>query len=110
MSEQQDPKRDAPQASGGSKFATRKGAEGMVSGAEFAGIGIQFALTILIFTFAGVWLDSRLGTSPWLLIVFVFVGAAGGFYSMYRRVTAAQRKSKDGVVGKQSGGGTRRGR
>jgi F0F1-type ATP synthase assembly protein I len=82
----------------------------MVSGAEFAGIGLQFAFTILIFVFAGVWLDSRLGTSPWLLIVFVFVGAAGGFYSMYRRVTAAQRNSKDVVAQGKSGDGTGRGR
>ena len=82
----------------------------MVSGAEFAGIGLQFAFTILIFVFAGVWLDNRLGTSPWLLIVFVFVGAAGGFYSMYRRVTAAQRNSKDVVAQGKSGGGTGRSR
>ncbi len=110
MSDEADRKRVAPQGSDAGKFATRKGAERMVSGTEFAGIGLQFALTILVFVFAGVWLDSRLGTSPWLLLVFVFVGAAGGFYSMYRRVTAAQRKSKDGVVGPQSGGGTGRGR
>jgi F0F1-type ATP synthase assembly protein I len=77
---------------------------------EFAGIGIQFAVTLLVFAFAGVWLDSRLGTSPWFILVSVFVGAAGGFYSMYRRVTAAQRKSKDVVAQGQSGGGTRRGR
>lgn len=65
-----------------------------VSGAEFAGIGLQFALTILVFVFAGIWLDRRLGTSPWLLIACVFAGAGGGFYSMYRRVTAAQRDAK----------------
>lgn len=110
MNDKQDQKRDAPKGSEEGKFTTRRGAAGMASGGELAGIGLQFALTILIFTFAGVWLDRRLGTSPWLLIVFVFVGAAGGFYSMYRRVTAAQRKSKDGVVGSQSGDRTGRGR
>ncbi len=65
-----------------------------VSGAEFAGIGVQFALTILVFVFAGIWLDRRFGTSPWLLLLCVFAGAGGGFYSMYRRVTAAQRDAK----------------
>ena len=65
---------------------------GGVSGGEFAGIGVQFAFVILVFTAAGVWLDRRLGTSPWFLLVFVFPGAGGGFYSMYRKVTAAQRR------------------
>ena len=105
-----DDKRDAPQGSERRGVGAGRGAAQVVSGAEFAGIGIQFALTILVFVFAGVWLDKWLGTSPWLLLVSVFVGAAGGFYSMYRRVTAAQRRSKDVVAQGQSGGGTGRGR
>jgi F0F1-type ATP synthase assembly protein I len=103
-------KRDAPQGSEGRGTGARRGAAGLVSGTEFAGIGIQFALTLLVFVFAGVWFDNRLGTSPWLLLVSVFVGAAGGFYSMYRRVTAAQRRSKDVVAHGQSDGRTGRGR
>src|SRR4051812_32004050 len=66
-----------------------------LSGSEFAGIGIQFALVILVFTFAGIWLDRRLGTSPWLLLVCVFVGAAGGFYSIYQKAMAAQRRDDE---------------
>lgn len=62
-----------------------------LGGSEFAGMGVQFALAILVFAFAGVWLDGRLGSSPWFTIIGVFVGAAGGFYSMYRKVMAAQR-------------------
>lgn len=69
-----------------------------VSGAEFAGIGFQFALTILVFVFLGVWLDRRLGTSPWLVLICVFVGAAGGFYSMYRRVSLAQRRDAERIA------------
>jgi ATP synthase protein I len=66
-----------------------------VSGTEFAGIGIQFAASILIFVFLGVWLDRRLGTSPWLVIICVFVGAAGGFFSMYRKMIASRRNDSD---------------
>lgn len=65
-----------------------------LSGAELSGIGIQFALVIVIFTFAGIWLDRRLGTSPWLLLVCVFVGAAGGFFSIYRKAMDAQRRDE----------------
>ena len=63
-----------------------------VSGWEFAGVGMQFAATIVAFMFAGLWLDKRLHTSPFLLIVCVFVGAAAGFFSIYRKLMAAQRR------------------
>jgi F0F1-type ATP synthase assembly protein I len=74
------------------------GGGGALSGAEFAGVGLQFALTIFVFSFAGVWLDRRLGTSPWFLIICVFAGAAGGFFSMFRKITAAQRRDAERVA------------
>jgi F0F1-type ATP synthase assembly protein I len=61
------------------------------SGADFAGLGIQFALAIVVFLFAGQWLDKRLGTDSLFTVVGVFVGAGGAFYNMYRKVTAAQK-------------------
>jgi F0F1-type ATP synthase assembly protein I len=54
-------------------------------------LGIQFALAIVVFLFAGQWLDKRLGTDSLFTVVGVFVGAAGAFYNMYRKVTAAQK-------------------
>lgn len=62
------------------------------SPAQFAGGGLQFALSILLFLYLGRWLDGKLGTSPWLLIVGVMIGAAAGFYSFYRKVMDAQRR------------------
>jgi F0F1-type ATP synthase assembly protein I len=64
--------------------AGERGAEPNLSG--LAGLGVQFVVVILAFLFAGKWLDSRLGTSPWLLILGVFVGAAASMYGMYRKV------------------------
>ncbi len=57
-----------------------------ISGTEFAGIGIQFGITVVVFAFAGVWLDKRLGTSPWFVLIMVFAGAGLGFWSMVRKV------------------------
>ncbi len=65
---------------------------GGMGGSDLAGIGIQFALTLLVFTGIGIWLDRRLGTSPWLLLVCVFIGAAGGFFSIYRKAMDAQKR------------------
>jgi F0F1-type ATP synthase assembly protein I len=61
------------------------------SASEFAGIGLQFAASIVLFVFAGQWLDRRLGTGPVFLILGVFGGAGGAFYSMYRKLMAAQK-------------------
>jgi len=74
-----------------------------VSGAEFAGIGVQFALAILVFVYAGVWLDKRLGSTPWFTLIGVFVGAAGGFYSMYRKITASQRRDAEQQAKRRGG-------
>jgi F0F1-type ATP synthase assembly protein I len=80
--------RKDPQAEYDRLMHNRKG----ISGSEFAGVGLQFAVTIVVFAFAGIWLDKRLGTSPWLLIVTVLGGSALGFWSMYRRVIPRDKK------------------
>lgn len=64
----------------------------VVSGTEFAGVGMQFAATIVVAALAGVWLDKRLGTSPWFVIGMVFGGASAGFWSMYRRLVGAGKR------------------
>ncbi len=77
----------------GGQKSPRGGSTG-VSGAQFAGVGLQFALTIVVFAFAGIWLDKRLGTSPWMVILGVFIGAAAGFFSIYRQLMGAQARGE----------------
>ena len=60
------------------------------SASDFAGIGFQFAAAVVLFVFAGQWVDRRLGTGPVFLIAGVFLGAGGAFYSMYRKLMAYQ--------------------
>jgi F0F1-type ATP synthase assembly protein I len=57
-----------------------------VSGSQFAGIGIQFAVSIVLFAFAGVWLDKRLGTSPMFVLLLVLGGGALAFWTMVRKL------------------------
>jgi len=61
------------------------------SGAQFAGAGLQFAVAIVAFMFLGIWLDRTLGTSPWFVLVCVFLGAGAGFYSIYRKLSGGKR-------------------
>ena len=59
---------------------------------EALGVGLQFAGAILLFMFLGRWLDSWLGTEPWLLLLGVAIGAVAGFYALYRTLVIVPRE------------------
>jgi F0F1-type ATP synthase assembly protein I len=71
------------------------GPAGTPSASAFAGFGIQFVAALLIFLYAGKWVDRQLGTAPLFLVLGVFLGAGASFYSMYRGLTAAQRRARE---------------
>jgi F0F1-type ATP synthase assembly protein I len=71
--------------------SSRKG----LSGADFAGLGMQFAVAIIVFLFAGQWLDHRIGTKGVFTIAGVFLGGGAAFYNMYRKITAAQKQDDE---------------
>jgi ATP synthase protein I len=86
---------DENHSPGGQGRGPAGGEAGGASAASFAGAGAQFVVSILLFLYVGKWLDSKLGTAPWLLMLGVFVGAGAGFYSFYRRIMAASREHGD---------------
>ena len=53
--------------------------------ARYAGVGLQFAITILVCLWLGNWLDRKFGTSKFVFLA-VFLGAGAAFYSMYRQL------------------------
>jgi F0F1-type ATP synthase assembly protein I len=59
------------------------------------GLGVQFVVAILVCLYVGMWLDSKLGTAPWLLLAGVGVGAGTSFYSMYHVLMATNRKADE---------------
>lgn len=65
-----------------------------VQAGEVLGVGLQFAGAILLFLFAGRWLDGKLGTAPLFLLAGVFVGAGAGFYSLYRQLVILPRERR----------------
>lgn len=65
-----------------------------VSG-QYMGLGLTWALSVLLFLGIGAWLDSKLGTRPILLILGAFVGAGAGFYSLYYHIVIEPRKRDD---------------
>lgn len=82
----------------------RRGPSGGVSSlgaaGKYAGLGLQFAISILLFLYAGRWVDKKLGLDGPFLITGVFVGAGAAFYSMYRALMADQRRDEEEKVTK----------
>jgi F0F1-type ATP synthase assembly protein I len=53
---------------------------------QFAGVGVQYAATILILTLLGIWLDDKAGTAPLLTVVLLLLGFVGATWSLVRTV------------------------
>ena len=60
------------------------------------GLGLAFALSILLFMGGGAWLDSKLGTTPFLMLMGAAVGAGAGFYSLYYHIVIEPRQRENG--------------
>jgi len=54
-------------------------------------VGLSFVLAIVIGAWFGRTLDIWLGTSPWLFIVFFFLGLAAGILNVYRTTKKVMR-------------------
>jgi F0F1-type ATP synthase assembly protein I len=63
---------------------------------QFMGYGLTWALAVLLFLAVGAWLDSKLGTTPVLMILGAFVGGGAGFYSLYYHMVIEPRRREDG--------------
>ncbi|HET7462192.1 MAG TPA: AtpZ/AtpI family protein [Longimicrobium sp.] len=59
---------------------------------QYASVGLQFGLGILVFTFLGSWLDRRLGTGPWLLLIGVMLGFGLSAFWIYRQLVIRPRE------------------
>ncbi len=76
----------------------RKGADPqdlIKASGRYMGHGLAWALSVLLFLGVGAWLDSKLGTSPVLLVAGAFIGAGAGFYSLYFHIVIEPRQRSD---------------
>jgi len=61
-------------------------------------IGLQLAITVLIFVYGGKWLDDRYITSPLFVAIGAALGMAIGFYHLMKelqRTTEDEKKSEE---------------
>lgn len=64
--------------------------------ASYLGLGVEFVVSLLVGLFAGRWLDGKLGTHPWLMLVGILLGTVAGFVNFFQRVMQLQKKQTPG--------------
>ena len=48
-----------------------------------------------VWTAVGLWLDRKLGTAPWLVVVGSLGGMGVGFYVFFKRLSAADKQARE---------------
>ena len=59
--------------------------------ARLSSIGLEMAVATFIGWLFGNWLDGKLGTRPWLMILFLLLGVTAGFLGLVRAAREASR-------------------
>src|SRR5262245_23081870 len=54
-------------------------------------IGLELGLSVVVGVLFGRWLDGKLGTAPWMMLVFLGFGLAAGFRAVLRAVRRSDR-------------------
>lgn len=75
---------------------------------KYAGIGMQFALSILLFLYLGQWVDRKLGTKYFVLLG-ALLGFGAAFYSIYRSLMADQRREEEETAARKRAASSRDG-
>ncbi len=60
----------------------------------FAGFGLELAATVILGGLAGSWLDGRLGSAPWLVVLGASAGLVLGMGNLVRRLNLWKRENK----------------
>jgi len=62
---------------------------------RYSGVGLELAGATAGLALVGYWIDGKFGTSPWGILIGVFVGIVGGLYNLVKESLAAIREAKD---------------
>src|ERR1700733_2008236 len=66
-------------------------ARGMYRGLSSSSVGLELGLAVIIGVLGGMWLDSRLGTQPWMMLLLLVLGLVAGFRNVLRAVAREDR-------------------
>lgn len=72
-------------------------------GMRYAGLGIELAAAVGLLSLVGWWIDGRLGTAPWGLVVGALVGLIGGMAALVRSAMTSVGPARGGSSGDDTG-------
>lgn len=58
-------------------------------------VGLELGVAVIVGLLFGMWLDSKLGTTPWLMLLFLVLGLVAGFRNVLRAVARAEKAAKE---------------
>jgi len=76
------------------KIDKNKYTDSIQQAGQYLGLGTQLTATILLMFFFGRWLDSKLHSTPFLILLFTFLGATAGFYNFIKTVMQINNRQK----------------
>ena len=66
----------------------------LYDGLSASSAGLELGIAVAIGALFGRWLDGKLGTAPWMLLVFLIIGLVAGFRGVLRAVARAERADR----------------
>lgn len=69
-------------------------------GMRYAGLGIEIAAAVGLLSLLGWWIDGRLGSAPWGLVIGAMVGLIGGMANLLRSALSSVERPEDGGAGR----------
>jgi ATP synthase protein I len=58
-------------------------------------VGLELGVAVVIGVLVGMWLDTKAGTTPWLMLLFLAFGLIAGFRNVLRAVARADRAAAE---------------
>ena len=68
----------------------------MYDGLSASSAGLELGIAVGLGALFGAWLDGKLGTEPWMMLVFLILGLIAGFRGVLRAVARAERAAARG--------------
>jgi ATP synthase protein I len=83
------------------RLARADAAPSAVAGKRFynalsaSSVGLELGLSVVLAVLFGIWLDGKLGTAPWMMLLWLCFGFAAGLRGVLRAVRRADRAAAD---------------